>query len=215
MRQGLIVLCLFCSAVLSVSATEKECHCFDRELPDQIAGVTVGRLFTEIKDAPILYIAIDEIVVSNDLVNVSGTLSGITNRTFRINPVMFRNALSRIVLFRDEDDLLFRMVADEEFLVVDYISRSQVYGLRKLTAGGGLAVKFAYEYKGFPSASKFMVNRNDMNSVSQFKRENKVQYCIKTAVCVMYDDVNYDLPDVDESYVNISGGGKCMMRVKK
>lgn len=186
-------------------------------LPDRVGGLPIDRLVVELPDVQILNIEIEKIVLSNNIVTVMGSLlvDENSNRTFRINPVMFRNALSSAILFFiDGDASPFRLVADDEFRVIDYVSRNQVYGLRTLVAGGGKSERFFFDYKGFPSNSVSMSNRNDMNIIHMLKRVNEIKYYIKTCVCVMYDDENYDLPNADEAYVNISGTGECLLEVE-
>ena len=170
------------------------------------------------KNVPEIEIVLDEIVLSNGMVTISGTLAGLPGREFVIHPVMFRSALSTTILSSEDVDGLFRLVGDNEFCCVELSAgyTDNVFSASKLTFGVERSAKFSYSYKGFPSNAKVMSDRSRMNIMPILPCASHVRYSTEWEVGVRYTNCRYGFPFGDDySYVNIVGSGRCLMSVCK
>lgn len=170
------------------------------------------------KNVPKIEITFDEIVLSNGMVTISGTLAGLPGREFAIHPNMFRSALSTTILSSEDVDGLFRLVGDNEFFLVELSTgyTDNVFSASKLTFGVGRSARFSYSYKGFPSNAKVIGDRSRMNIMPSLPCASHVRYSTEWEVGVRYTNCRYGFPFGDDySYVNIVGSGRCLMSVCK
>ena len=130
-----------------------------------------------------------------------------------LDPVVFCGVLASTLLSLPEIEGPFRLVADNEFSVIDYLSTDSIFASSKLFAGGEPQVGFSYSYKGFPSDAIDWSNKAEMNIVSRLNECNVVSYLVKRIIDVRFFDQNYQYPNEEWTWLNIRGEGKCMMKV--
>jgi len=182
-----------------------------------VGGLPIGCLVGEKKGAPALGVQLDEIVLSSNRVTVAGTFTGSPTRKLTIDPVRFMGALASMILSSAEVERPFRLVANDEYCLVDYVAMDKRFGMSSLFAGGGWPTKFCYSYEGFPSDDTVRRSKSHLekkNIISKFRKESKVRYFMKTLVLVRFRDQNYGSPHEDWMEVNISGEGCCIMKVR-
>lgn len=186
-------------------------------LQDVVGGLPIECLIGEKKGAPVLGVQLDEIVLSSNRVTVAGTFTGSPTRKLTIDPVMFMGTLASMILSSAEVERPFRLVANDEYLLVDYVEMDKSFGRSSLFAGGGWPTKFSYSYEGFPSDDTVRRSKSHMekkNIVSRFRKESRVRYFVKTLVGVRFWDQEYGYPHEDMTMVNLSGEGCCIMKAR-
>ena len=203
-------------AVVLAGCQTKERAASSDGMPPVVGGMPIESLVCEKKGAPSLEVIFDEIVLSNGQVSVTGVFFGFPGRRLTLYPYFFKGALACTILSCPEIEKPFRLVADDEFITVqddpptDWVFKSSV-----LFAGGDSSVRFSYSYKGFPSDAEVWEDKSKMNIISRFEEINAVRYFMKWIVAVRFSDQDYQYSNDEWSWVNIKGGGHCIMRVYK
>jgi len=215
MRQRLFLVLVMPLVVLSGCQSESGVRLSNVNLPRTVGGVNADRLVYEIKDAPVLEIKFDEIVLSNGQVTVTGFFTGLPKQRLTVDPLTFSTVLSGTILLSGGGDRPFRLVGDCEFLLVNPSSLDKRFEESGLHAGGDQPVRFSHSYDGFPSDADAWSDKTKMNIISRFADSHTVTYCLRSIVFVRYADQSYGYPNEDESVVNIRGEGVCEMKVVK
>lgn len=186
-------------------------------LPETVGGVPRKYLEMERKDAPVLNIKIDEIVLSGDRVSITGSFVA-TNippmRQVTLLPGGLRRSLSLAVLTSAEVENPFRLVANDEFIVATLLPVDQQFVRSDLLLGWNCSDRFTFSFDGFPSASKVKSNQTRMTIISRIPEKTKVRYYLRSFIEARFSDLNYEYPNKEWTDVNIQGEGVCIMKIK-
>ena len=182
-----------------------------------VGGVPIEYLVLERVGCETMEIVLNEIVLSNGVVTVSGSYTGPSDCMFKIDPAMFRVALSAIILRMNNVARPFRLVGDDEFSMINPLPKDCIFESSKMFGGGNAPIKFTYSYEGFPSDSEIMSwnDKNKMNIISTFDGEYSVKYILRFFLTVRFFGQNYQYPNEEYSWINVRGSGDCVMKVMK
>ena len=126
----------------------------DVNLPDVVGGRKIEFLLAEKEDAPSLRVVLNEVVLSNNYVMITGAFAEFPGPRMTINHIMFKYALASTVFSSAEIGGAFRLVAEDEFNTQYLLSFDQEFASSRLFAGGESPVGFSFLYRGFPSDAK-------------------------------------------------------------
>lgn len=198
-----------------VKADASQCLA-DVNLPDVVGGRSIESLVAEKMDAPFLRIELNEVVLSNNYVVVTGTFTEFPGSRMTIDHIMFKYALASVVFSSAETGDVFRLVADDEFNMECGACSDQVFASSKLFAGGGRPVDFSYSYRGFPSDAKTISYKfkSQMNIIHRLRSANHLKYFMKRPIGVRFAEREYGFPNEDWSWINIKGVGSCSLKIR-
>ncbi len=180
-------------------------------LPRVVGGVPIECLILEKEDAEALAIRFDEIIVSNGIVTVVGSLVGLPDRELTIKPSSFLSALASVVL-EGKDLGYFRLVSESEFKISSPLPSDRAFATSDLHVSGG-SVHFSYSYTGFPSNAILDDETVKRKAKIRFQSQAIVSYYVRNIIEVRFSDEDYSYPKADCSIMNIRGAGKCLMRI--
>ena len=179
----------------------------------KVGGVSLENLFFDKAECDSIEISLDEILLSNNLVTVSGTMSVASREKCKIDPLTFESALACAIFSSKEIHKPFRLVSEGEFRVITSLPIDQIFESSPLHCCSGIPLKFSYSYRGFPSDSEVRSDMTEMNIIDRFNMENTVRYCMKRIVAVRIVNKDYGYPYEDYTWMNIKGAGTCVIKV--
>lgn len=184
-------------------------------LTNKIGGVSVKQLVKQVDDAPTMKIRFDEIIVSNGTVVFDGAFSGIQADDIIIAPVFLKSALSGTILSEENSEDKFRLVADSELDMEDYLPWDHQFASSKLFVRHEGETKFRYSYAGFASDAENHINKIKMDRTEKFKSVTRVKYYTRRFVGVRFKGREYYPRNEDDySIVNVDGDGSCKITIR-
>lgn len=182
---------------------------------EKVGGLSTNFLFVAKKDAPVLKVDFEEIIVTNGIVTFSGIFTRIPGRSLIIDPMMLQSALACTLLSPEGGAPRFRLVADDEFSVVELMPWEERFKRSNLAVWRNANASFRYSYAGFASKAKFYGNKPEMDDTVKFRDVKRVKYQVNRFLCVRFMDQDYYPQGTNDfSYVNMEGEGSCKIRIE-